>query len=128
MRVYGGPPLVPQPHGEGESLLQHMREGLRLLRPGAQGAVHVLGVPQHQFLHPVFPDQLPQTAEDLRLLPGVDHFRIPGQQAGEIGDRRSCVGVSVVNGQYAHSLPPFSVLRPGPHTVLIIQYFPGKKK
>ena len=29
MRVDGGPPLVPQPHGEGESLLQHMREGLR---------------------------------------------------------------------------------------------------
>ena len=100
--VDGGAPLVPKGQRQARQLLQGLAEGGGLLRPGPQGAVHVLGIAQHQLPDPVLGDEGGDLLGHHLRPAAVDDRGKPGQRAGGVGYGNAGVGVAVVYGHDLH--------------------------
>ena len=106
MGIHRGAPLVPQGHGEARCLPQCLSKGGGLLGTGTHGAVHVLGIAQHQLRDPVLREQPEDLLYHHLRLAAVDDGGEARQRAGDVGDGDAGVGVAVINGHDLHSHIP----------------------
>lgn len=98
MGLHGAAALIPKHKRQARGIPENFPQGGALFRPGTQGAVHILGVAQHQALHPMLGDEGPDLRHNLLLAAGMDDRGEPGQGLQAVGDGDACVGVAIVNG------------------------------
>ena len=102
MGFHGAAALVPQNQGQAGGLLENFAKGGAFFRAGAQGAVHILGVAQHQTLHAVLCNEFLNLCDYLLLPAGVDDGGVAGKSFQTVGDGDAGVGVAIVHGHDLH--------------------------